>query len=247
MAKILVTGSSGFIGSHLVKRLRDDGHDVTGIDIVPSEYTTYNFDIRNPRTNPWCNVCGFDVIFHLAALTDVRESIKNPYDYFDTNVKGTMNLIDRFDGKFIFASSVYSNTKENPYLLFKDMAEELVRKFCKDWVILKFPNIYGLRSKSVISKFMKSDDCKVYGDGTQYRDYVYIDDLIDILVKSMDYCGTYNLGTNIKVTVNDILNILHKRWKNLPEILGEVKYPHFPGLNFTCKTTVKEGIERMLK
>ena len=121
--KVLVTGASGFIGSHLVKRLLQLNYQVVNLDIKRSHISRfYQVDINHrqalerifEKEKP-------DKICHLAALTGVRESIKQPQAYFKTNVLGTLNLLElavKYGVKdFFFASSssVYGNQKKAPF------------------------------------------------------------------------------------------------------------------------------------
>jgi UDP-glucuronate 4-epimerase len=137
--KALVTGSAGFIGSHLTERLLADGSTVVGVDNFDDFYETKvkrsniencltndNFqlieaDIRDFAVMDETIASGFDIIVHLAARTGVRPSIKNPALYADININGTMVLLEAAKkhkiNKFIFASSssVYGNNKKVPF------------------------------------------------------------------------------------------------------------------------------------
>src|SRR6184192_4111122 len=136
--KVLVTGGAGFIGSHLVERLLQDGHNVAILDdfndfydpkikranigAVAKDIAVHDVDLRNGE-----NVANlfrqekFEAIFHLAARAGVRPSIQQPQLYYDTNVSGTLHLLEaaRMTGveRFIFASrsSVYGASKTNPF------------------------------------------------------------------------------------------------------------------------------------
>ena len=138
--KVLVTGSAGFIGSHLCERLLSGGHQVVGLDnfdpfynpqvkrnnIVASlsqkEFRFVEGDIRDIACVE--NVCAagkFDVIVHLAAKAGVRPSIEDPLGYQDVNIRGTLVLLEAAKKygikKFIFASSssVYGNNEKVPF------------------------------------------------------------------------------------------------------------------------------------
>ncbi len=157
--KIIVTGGSGFIGSHLLDCLLEDGHEITvldnlstgrleNIDHIKNDVKFINCDLVN--TNGWgIENDNIDVIFHLAALADVVPSVENPNKYFDANVNGTFNLLsfakEKNVKKFIYAasSSCYGlakdfPTKETddidlqyPYALTKRLGEELVMHWGK--------------------------------------------------------------------------------------------------------------------
>ena len=155
--KCLVTGGAGFIGSNLVDRLVDDGHEVIVID----DRSTGKLENINEKAR-WCNQDishmtdfsmfeGVDVVFHLAALARVQPSIEDPVKYHDVNVTGTVNMLDacrRYGVKrFVFSSSssVYGDVEEkdlptselskinpiSPYALHKLIGEQYCKLFSK--------------------------------------------------------------------------------------------------------------------
>lgn len=185
--KILVTGGAGFIGSHLVDRLLRDGNEVIVIDNSPEnfernlshhrenpKFTFSVSDIRNIdklKDQYPLNTIGCDWKFvHLAALADIVPSIDEPLDYHDTNVNGTVQLLElareRNIEKFIYAasSSCYGDkpnvpTKETdpinckyPYALTKWMGEQYVQHWNKVYglptISLRLFNVYGPRSRT---------------------------------------------------------------------------------------------------
>ncbi|MCH9634290.1 MAG: UDP-glucose 4-epimerase [Chlamydiae bacterium] len=180
--KCLVTGAAGFIGSHLCELLLAEGHQVHGIDNLVngqlgnlasfSENPNFLFskiDITN-REQIAALEGNVDWLFHLAALADIVPSIEDPSSYFDTNVTGTLNLLEfaRREGvqKFLYAasSSCYGLPKvfptpetslinpEYPYALTKYLGEELVTHWGKIYNLnttsLRLFNVYGPRSRT---------------------------------------------------------------------------------------------------
>jgi UDP-glucuronate 4-epimerase len=135
---VLVTGAAGFIGSHLVERLLDEGQEVVGLDNFDSFYdpsvkernldrargfarfTEVRGDIRDPEAYEQLPY-EIDTVVHLAALAGVRPSIRDPHGYFDVNVRGTMLLLDfmkqRGIPRLLFgsSSSVYGNSASVPF------------------------------------------------------------------------------------------------------------------------------------
>ncbi len=161
MKKILVTGSAGFIGSHLCESLIERGYKVIGIDnmsngkennlkkiVKNNNFEFYKYDINNELQLEE-SLNDVTIIFHLAALADIVPSIKNPDLYFKSNVTGTFNLLkkckDRGIKKIIYAasSSCYGIPKKiptdetseilpiYPYALTKRLAEEIIIHFSK--------------------------------------------------------------------------------------------------------------------
>jgi UDP-glucose 4-epimerase len=181
--RALVTGAAGFIGSHLCEKLINLGLKVVGIDnLSVGRLTNLNhlnrdafefieMDIRQISSpqNPFRSY-KFDFIFHLAALADIVPSIKNPEEYFHSNVEGTLKVLEfaRESGprKFLYAasSSCYGSpeifpTPESakiapayPYALTKYLAEELVLHWGKVYdlpvISLRLFNVYGPRART---------------------------------------------------------------------------------------------------
>lgn len=283
----LVTGGSGFIGSHLVEKLLKDGHSVINIDnfddfydyqvkikntldsieknidfkfsdkqndienlisISKSEhYTLYYQDIKDKEglKNIFTNH-QIDLIIHLAALAGVRPSIERPLEYEEVNVRGTMNLWELCNQfgikKFVCASSssVYGNNEKipfsetdnvdqpiSPYAATKKCGEILGHVYHNlyniDMIQLRFFTVYGPRQRPdlAIHKFTKliseNKEIPFYGDGNTARDYTYIDDIIDGIVKSINY-----LETNSKVY--EIINLGESEVINLSEMLSTIEH-----------------------
>ena len=156
MKKVLVTGSSGYIGQHLVKLLKREGYEVFGIDNQKciNDYLKYkNFleiDIRYDiedflfALGDWPDE--FDAVIHLAALVRVNESVEQPYSYYNTNINGTTNVLHGLRYKnFIFASTGAAQNPISPYALSKRVAEDIVHEACHDsnYTIFRFYNVIG--------------------------------------------------------------------------------------------------------
>ena len=120
MTKILVTGGLGFVGSHLVDALADEGHDVTVIDNLCSESSSKSYmrddvtywvdDIRNLNSYKYCNE-RFHLIYHLAALARIQPSFKDPLTYLSIDIMGTSNVLEfarRCDARVVYAGSSLS-------------------------------------------------------------------------------------------------------------------------------------------
>src|SRR5574341_2630990 len=236
MKNILITGGAGFIGSHLVDRvLGEGGWAVSVVDdfndfyapaikrdnivayLSDPHFKLIEADIREANAlEAAFGGTRYDCIVHLAARAGVRPSLKEPRLYVETNVNGTMNLLElaRAHGikQLIFgsSSSVYGvNPKVpfseadpifnpiSPYAATKAAGELLCHTYSHLYdmriVCLRFFTVYGARQRPdlAIHKFAKliseGKSIPVFGDGTTRRDYTYIDDIIGGLRAAIDY------------------------------------------------------------
>ena len=233
--KILVTGGAGFIGSHLVERLLADGHEVAILDdfndfydpeikrgniaAVEDKITVHKADLRDASAVKTVFHSGkFETVIHLAARAGVRPSISQPQLYYDTNVDGTLHLLEaaRAVGidRFIFASSssVYGLAKTvpfsedlhltqtvSPYAATKIAGEFLCSTYSHLYrmriVVLRFFTVYGPRQRPDLAihqftrRISEGQAIDQFGDGTTRRDYTYIDDIIQGVMASLGYDG----------------------------------------------------------
>src|SRR5689334_8719556 len=236
MKNLLITGAAGFIGSHLVDRLL--ATDVERITVVDDFNDFYNPAIKrnnigehknDPRYNiheidirdraaleQVFNKNNFDCMVHLAARAGVRPSLSEPQLYTETNINGTVNLLELARQhnikQFVFgsSSSVYGiNAKApfseddpirqpiSPYAATKGAGELLCHTYSHLYglrcVCLRFFTVYGPRQRPdlAIHKFAKliseGKPIPVFGDGTTRRDYTYVDDIIDGVVAAIEY------------------------------------------------------------
>ena len=237
--KILITGGAGFIGSHLVDHLlAEGGWRVTVVDdlndfyspaikraniaghLPNANYKLVEADIRDSAAMVrMFDETKFDVIVHLAARAGVRPSLSEPELYAETNINGTLNLLElaRQHGikQFVFgsSSSVYGiNTKVpfaeddrihqpiSPYAATKAAGELLCHTYTHLYgircVCLRFFTVYGARQRPdlAIHKFSRliseGRPIPVFGDGSMRRDYTYIDDIIQGVRSAIDYDAT---------------------------------------------------------
>ena len=244
--KVLVTGSSGFIGSHLRKAIpKADGFDQT---LFPA--TNLVGDILDPPFS----VNDYDVIYHLASVVGTGASVQDPALTYRVNVCGTLSLLRSFKGLFIFLSTigVYEPLK-NPYFLSKYVCEEIVRAAPCKHMIFRLANPYGIGSKSVIQKWLEADRIQIFGDGNQTRDFVYIEDAVGIFAHSqkLEPNRTYNVGTGVATTLNELAMLIvkltgKKSIERLPAKGFEIYEPVIKP-DIVCKTTLKEGLLKCLE
>lgn len=216
MAKILVTGHKGFIGGYLLPKLGN--FDVVGLD-------KKNGEQENILT---CDLPDADIVIHLAAEPGVVASVKDPLSNAETNIIGTVRLLKRYpNAKFIFSSSggTIQETIESPYGLSKKTCEEYIKLLSKNEVILRFPNVYGEGSRSVVDKWLnqKPEDRIIYGNGQTYRIYAHVNDVVRAILLSLDWGpGTYKLGTNQRYTVQELVDYIGGPFQRYPAREGEI-------------------------
>jgi UDP-glucose 4-epimerase len=246
--KILVTGGAGFIGFHLCKKLLEFTPNLTIYDNLSSGklenvkgLPKANFvkgDILDLKK--LCNVEKADLIFHLAAQVVVPYSMENPIEDFETNARGTLNVLEKArkdNARLVFASSaaVYGNPTKIPtsedygpnpfscYGLSKVVGEEYckmyVNQYGLDITILRFANVYGSRCHGVISDFLDKINenpakLEIIGTGLQSRDFVHVSDAVDALmlsaVRENALGQTFNIGFGKTTKIIDLAKMILK-------------------------------------
>jgi UDP-glucose 4-epimerase len=243
MKKVLITGNSGYIGSHLTTMLQEE-YEVYGLDINPPQVELklqYKADIRRMiEVND-----EFDTVIHLAALVNVGESEQIPIQYYITNLNGTMNVLNKIKTKnFIFASTGAAVGCESAYGISKRAAEDIVREFCTihrptPYTIFRFYNVIGstvvapTNPDGLMYNLMKAKETgefTVFGndydvsviDGTCIRDYVHVNEICDALKQSIEKPSNSveSLGHGVGYTVQEIVDLFQK----VNDVSFNVKY-----------------------
>ena len=263
--KVLVTGGAGFIGSHLVERLLAGGHSVAILDdfndyydpqikranisAVAKEIAVHDLDLRDrERVTKLFQKEKFNAIFHLAARAGVRPSIQQPQLYYDTNVAGTLHLLEgaRTSGveRFIFASSssVYGAAKKvpfseeehltqtlSPYAATKIGGEFLCSTYSHLYklriVALRYFTVYGARQRPDLAihqftrKIHAGEPVDQFGDGTTRRDYTYIDDILQGTIAALNYDG----GPSRTGGLFDVFNLGESETIQLKDLIGAIE------------------------
>ncbi len=257
-------------------------------DAVPNEADYIHGDVRDDALIT--NLPGFDAVVHLAALLDVDESREQPQRYADVNVQGTLNLLENTETeRFILASSasVYGEADTFPleesmplrpkstYGATKAAAESYATTYhdLQDIKVasLRFFNVYGPGQRPdspyagviniFIQKFLEDEQPVIYGDGEQTRDYIYVDDLADAVVKACDASYQHeilNLASGSETSVLDIVDALQNITGKELEPRHEDPLPGDPRrsvadvqrakdvLDFEAETSLEEGIRETL-
>ena len=233
--KIVVTGSSGFIGTAVVKKLRLLKHEVIELDI------TSGIDITD--FDQFKKIEKFDVLIHLAAKTFVPDSYKFPQKMYHLNVVGTLNALEVCrinNAKMIYTSSyVYGSPKYlpidenhptsafNPYCQSKLLGEILCKSYNRDFgvpvIIFRPFNIYGKGQNDsflipLIIKQIKNDRKVSLKDPRPKRDFVYIDDVIEAYIKAINYDKSsyevFNIGSGTSYSVKEIAQLIINNLNN---------------------------------
>lgn len=258
--KITLTGAAGFIGSHTCKALLDQGHEVYGIDnfdpfydrsvkeenlhFLRSQSNFHFFEADIRKASSLKDLPKTDVLIHLAAKAGVLPSTKDPGGYVDTNVVGTMNLLEWMREndmkKLLFASSssVYGNNKKipfeeddfvgepiSPYAFTKRSCELMNHSYHHlyqmDILNLRFFTVYGpgQRPDLAIHKFIKRIDegiiIDMYGDGTTARDYTFVEDTVSGILGALDYVVKHE-------NVYEIINLGNNQPVKLKELIDAI-------------------------
>ena len=204
MKKILVTGSSGYIGRHLLDVLPN--YYTVGLDNKFKPQSSDKFILQNILENKVVEG-EYDAVVHLAALVNVGDSVKNPMRYYDTNVTGTLKMLEHVDYKhFIFASTGAAENPNSPYALSKRVTEDMVREYCqlnnKDCTIFRFYNVIGSAGYdptnvdglmyNLITAGVETGVFNVYGDdydtydGTPLRDYIHVSEVCQAIKSAIE-------------------------------------------------------------
>ena len=220
MKKVLVTGSEGYIGQHLIKMM-GDRYDIRFLDIKGNP----SWDITKKMK---LGTIKFDAVVHLAALVRANESVINPWDYYNTNINGTWNVLNKIRyNNFIFASTGLASNPINPYSYSKRVAEDIVKEHCNknglDFTIFRFYNVIGsdginpTNPDGLFYNLNKAEETGVFHlcgddyntrDGTCLRDYIHVNEVCNALIKAIEFPSfqVENLGTGEGKTVSEIVN-----------------------------------------
>ena len=258
--KILLTGCMGFIGHAGVRQLVDAGHQVVGVDnlnhaydpalkvwrrnfLSPLEGEGFEFEELDITVQEEIDSVldhgNFDAVINLAARAGVRDSVMDPWIYYETNVSGTLNLLEgsRRNGiaRFVQAStsSLYGNNKVpfteddptdrplSPYAASKKAAEALCHSYHYLYgvkmTIFRFFTVYGPAGRPDLSIFrfirwiVEGQPVQLYGDGHQSRDFTYVDDVARGLTQSLNIDREY-----------EVINLGSEKPHSLMEVIAEI-------------------------
>jgi nucleoside-diphosphate-sugar epimerase len=275
--RVLVTGSSGFIGRWLVKRLQESGCKVEKFDMEDGDVVTAKFDIDA------------DHVFHLAGSTFVPKSWEDPGMFYRTNVMGTLNILEycrktkislTHISAYVFGKPQYLPIDEkhplipaNPYTHSKILAESLCSFYAENYscpvTVLRPFNAYGPGQNplflipKIVSQVLDDSVQQVeIMDLTPRRDFIFIDDLVDAIVLTMEYKKPYsvfNVGSGYSVSVRELIDITMKmsgkqkpvacshqqRENEIPDTVADITLIK-KTLQWTPKTSLEHGLSKII-
>jgi UDP-glucose 4-epimerase len=232
MKRILITGNSGYIGSHLSKMLLRSGFEVHGLDIKAPQVPVHKFYYQDIRDKKFLNFDVYDSVIHLAAEVAVGRSVKDPILYYETNTMGTLNLLRNISAKrFIHGSTGSAAPMNNPYGISKRGAEDIVGQYCNEndipFTIFRFYNVTGSDGIDPtnpdglmwnLMNAMKTGNFNLFGndynteDGSAIRDYTHVNEICSALVQAIDESTNTieNLGHGVGTTVKQMIDLFKK-------------------------------------
>ncbi len=230
MKKFCITGSNGFIASHLIEEAHKKGYKVVGIsrhlgNILEGEKEVkpdilYLGDVRDKSlVEKAVSTC--DGVINLAGILGTQETINNPYPSVETNIIGALNVFEAVKQYKIPCVQIAVGNwfENNSYSITKTTAERFGLMYAKEHGckinIVRALNAFGERQKwypvrkmmpTFITRALKNEPIEIYGDGQQIMDFVYVKDVANILLEALfkeEYGELYEAGTGLKITVKE--------------------------------------------
>ena len=244
--KILVTGGAGFIGTNLIKRLLSEGHEVVSLD----DYETGSPDNEQPGATyvmgdieslTYWKGEGFDLVYHLAALSRIQPSFEDPTECFRVNAQGSQVVAEWArlnDVKVVYAgsSSRWHDPFQSPYAAFKHMGEEVFKLYRQtygiDAEICRFYNVYGPDEiiegdwAAVIGIWRRQvrdgEKITIIGDGEQRRDFTHVIDIVDGLYKigtsNEKHEDAWELGCGVNYSINEMFGMFKEKFSQIESL-----------------------------
>lgn len=290
-----VIGGSGFIGSHVVDKLIEAGHEVSIFDIMkPKRHDVrhIHIDITDLSKSVVALTGNYDAVYLLAAMADVNDVYKNPVEAGEVNILAVANILEAARrngiGRVILASTVWvyemavdKNVAEDTPLLpdrvnhvytaSKLAAELYCRSYHKlynqEFTILRYGIPYGTRARGgtvvaiFVRKALNGESITILGDGSQYRNFIYVEDLAlgnVAALRDVAKNQTYNLEGMRPVTIREVAETVRKMVGNVEIKFEPARAGDYEGkvasaekarkdLNWEPKVDLEEGIARYIQ
>ena len=247
--KILVTGSSGFLGSHVADALNEKGHQVVLFDATPSQYSfkaqeEFIGDILK-QSDIEKAMEGCDAVYHFAGQADIGASSDIPALTIKSNIIGTQNILEAARNhkvnRFMFASTIYVYSELGSfYRVSKQACEKIIEEYYKEfglkYTVLRYGSLYGPRANhfnSVTNMLIQASTEKIIirrGDGEEIREYIHVKDASDLSVKALEdeFINKHLIITgNQKIKVKDLLTMIKEIFHGKIEVsFGEEEELH---------------------
>lgn len=273
--RVLVTGSSGFIGSHLNNTLKSRGYQAKGYDIAEG------FDILD-KEKLWAVATEFEPtwIVHLAGQVRLGPALAFPQKDAEMNIIGTINILElacEFNCGVTFSSSgaVYGNNYQypepiSPYGVSKLTAETYCKLYHELYglrtVVFRFSSVYGYgRAPTsinlIVAKALKDEPIQITGDGSQTRDFTYVSDIVEALIMSAEGkfpSGVYDVGTGTATSINELIlileHLLNKKISctyvpanNADPKRNELNVSKIANYGFRAKVSLEQGLKQLIE
>lgn len=222
---VLVTGGSGFVGSHVIDVLVERGHAVTNLDVKPPNRSDiiHKAGSLTDRALLDDEVGKADVVYHIGGFSNIDLVKENPVETIELNVLSTLYLLDACRRmrikRFLFASSVYvCGRKGHLYTTSKHASERIIEDYSElygvPYTIMRFATVYGPRNRAadtvyLFTKVAKCGGCiEIHGDGMQLRNFTHVRDVAEGSVAALHSAACVNRTVIISVmngtSINDL-------------------------------------------
>jgi len=228
----LITGGSGFLGSHVADAISAAGHQAVVFDLRPSPWlrpdqTMVIGSILDPAVVE-AAVTGCQAIYHLAALADINEAVHRPRETVEVNIMGTLNLLEaaRQQGveRFIFSSSIYVYSNHGSfYRTTKQACEHLIHdyreRFGLNYTVLRFGSLYGVRADAsngvyrLLRQALDERRIDYVGTGDEVREYIHVLDAagMSVDVLAPEFANQFiHLTGHERMTSRDMLYMIRE-------------------------------------